>query len=629
MFQLIPIVFYNIHHYANSSGGYEPFGYGLINALYKEGAIVVNKLVPAPSHSTPNPAPPPPDFCVPENLEVHNNTFSDCRMGIYAFGCPVVVQNNTFGNTKYNAFKGSSLASAIISGNMHTYNAVQLMHPWYNHFNYEYYIGQPQKSVVGYNINISENTIYTYKSGMNLTNATSSGSIHINPQRLVHLQDNYIYLDDLNTNPRQQGIRLQACDRSKVFGNTIENMDPAVYPTVQLPLDNLHGIQVNQTVDALVYDNYSIKRFGRGVYNIGYNAGTQFWCNQFIENFDGFYCEAPGMSSNTVVSPQLISKVANNNCFVDNVQYRINYLSSILPLEWYYVGQLDPSNCTAPVNSHKEQALLGTSMDPPCAPFPANWGDEITRESLYGAIAREEDTLYASLPDEFEWYADEYLYRALNWDSAWMYMGVSEDSIYQLFYGYFSNPAIIAFAEIEELIGMGDLEQALWNNNNVVTQTLIEFNQQLVNEIYLETWAQEIGIDSVQASMLESIALLTPYVGGNAVFTARVMLDLDPFNHGLPYRMAKDSTLIPSLKVAFYPNPANGLLTMEFLDAFPKTDGQFEIFDLQGRKVLEKCVDNTRFRFHFDTSNLKDGIYLARIQLDNGQHFTQKVLIKH
>ena len=614
-----------IAHHTNTPGVNEPFGH-LTSSLYKEGAIVINKILPSGSgFPAGNPSS---SECVPEYVKVEDNLFEDCRIGVYAWYIPLEIRENNFINIKYNALRGQSLLSAIVDGNNHYYTAIQQLVPNNNVFNYEYYIAQAnQNGNLGYNISIQNNEILTYKSGISLTNATSTGASQINPKRWVLVENNKIYLDDLPSNPNREGIRLNACDRARVFGNTIANIDPIQYPSVQNVLPNLHGIHVSQTKDAWVYDNFTIKRFGKGIYNIGYNAGTQFQCNKLEENYYGFFCELSTAGSNTFVVDQLTSGNENRNSFVGNVNLRINNMSGG-PFNWYYTGANVSSNPTAPYLFYGINPVLGNTINPPCGTFPDNMVNPSVREELFGIIVRDGDTLYGALQDEFSWYADEYLYKSFYWNSDWMYMGISEDSVYQHFYNFFDNEAILSFTQIEELIEMGELEQALWNNDNVVAQTLIEFNQQLVNEIYLETWAQGIEPDSNQVALLEAVALLTPYVGGNAVYTARVMLDIDPFNYGLPYRMAQDKGEDVTLHVIFYPNPAGSLLFLEFLEPVEGT-GTFEMFDVQGRKVLAQHFRELPSLLSIDTSPMKDGLYFARFQLSNGHFAAQKIVVKH
>ena len=120
----------------------------------------------------------------------------------------------------------------------------------------------------------------------------------------------------------------------------------------------------------------------------------------------------------------------------------------------------------------------------------------------------------------------------------------------------------------------------------------------------------------------------TPYAGGRGVYTARVMLDIDPFNYGLQYKMAQDTGIEQELKVVFYPNPAGNRLFLEFMEPMEGT-GTFEIFDVKGRKVLAQHNQEMQSILSFDTSLLKDGLYIARLQLSNGEFVTQKIVIKH
>lgn len=114
--------------------------------------------------------------------------------------------------------------------------------------------------------------------------------------------------------------------------------------------------------------------------------------------------------------------------------------------------------------------------------------------------------------------------------------------------------------------------------------------------------------------------------GGNAVFTARAILGIDPFNHGLPYRKSNENQLKHKLQVIIYPNPTTGVLTLEFPEPVEASDGIFEIYDIQGRKVMSSYIDNTGGMKLFNVSNLKNEIYLVKILMNNGQHLSKKLI---
>jgi len=62
-------------------------------------------------------------------------------------------------------------------------------------------------------------------------------------------------------------------------------------------------------------------------------------------------------------------------------------------------------------------------------------------------------------------------------------------------------------------------------NSSITPENLSESNQQLFNEVFFSTWAEYIDtLDANQQAILEFIAYQNPYSGGDAVYSARVML---------------------------------------------------------------------------------------------------------
>jgi hypothetical protein len=625
--EIIGNQFYNITHHTSNPGVDEPFGH-LTHYLYKEGAIVANSRKPSGSG---NPAPPPSIYCIPAFLDIENNDFQDCRIGIYDWKVPVTLTDNSFTNIKYNALRAQGVASAEIKRNTNTYSLVQSLFPW-NVFNYEYYIGETSPSTLGYDIDISANEVLTYKSGILLINATSTGNPVIQPQRSVDIHNNTIQLNDVGTNPWLHGIRLQGCDRAIVRYNEINNIDQNNYPTTSQPMNNFHGIHVAQTVDASVYANNPVRRFGKGVYNIGFNEGTQYWCNHFVENYDGFYVEGTGPGTNSWVSDQLIGDTENKNCFHGTIQYRINNQANFTSnFVWFYTGNNDFSNCFAPclpqLLSYGITEQIGNEAE--CRNTSFEYEEPSEREAMFGRTVRDEDTTYGILQQEFAWYARAHLFRTLLGDSSMIYMGVSEDSVYANFFNFFSYSNIAAFEKIADLIAHYNIDEALWDNQSIVTQTLVEFNLQRVFEVYLESWALDKETDSVQEALLYPIAMLTPYLGGNGVYGARVMLDLDPLNHGLPYRKGKEEVQSNRLELNLYPNPAKDYVLIEVKGLAEQTEGVIEVCDVQGRVVCRWSSQFPDPLARFNLNGLQDGIYMVHLITSEGQQISGKLFVKH
>lgn len=74
------------------------------------------------------------------------------------------------------------------------------------------------------------------------------------------------------------------------------------------------------------------------------------------------------------------------------------------------------------------------------------------------------------------------------------------------------------------------------DNKMEVTQIIIETNKKVANDVYLSALSKDIEFDQTQRDALFAIASLTPYIGGEGVYSARVMLGLDPDDLNLPYR---------------------------------------------------------------------------------------------
>ncbi|MEM6345291.1 MAG: T9SS type A sorting domain-containing protein, partial [Bacteroidota bacterium] len=72
-------------------------------------------------------------------------------------------------------------------------------------------------------------------------------------------------------------------------------------------------------------------------------------------------------------------------------------------------------------------------------------------------------------------------------------------------------------------------------------------------------------------------------------------------------------------EIQLYPNPSQGMMTLEIPAA---RNAQFEIFDLLGRSVLRRNINERKTPI--DLSNLEAGIYLVRLTSPEGQ-WSQKI----
>jgi len=98
-----------------------------------------------------------------------------------------------------------------------------------------------------------------------------------------------------------------------------------------------------------------------------------------------------------------------------------------------------------------------------------------------------------------------------------------------------------------------------------------------VSAIYLNTWA--VGIrefSSSDSSTLLNIAIQNPLINGDAVYSARVMLNINPDDYNNSNRMSEsDTEEEPVSKNTVYPNPNDGTMSLSYyIDADAERDGQ-------------------------------------------------------
>ena len=167
------------------------------------------------------------------------------------------------------------------------------------------------------------------------------------------------------------------------------------------------------------------------------------------------------------------------------------------------------------------------------------------------------------------------------------------------------NNNAIELAQTSQTLTVSNVEAV---NNGIVSSETVELNEQEVNEIYLNTFAENVfEFSPAQENSLLSIANQCPMAGGPAVFKARALYaQIDPqqsfddallcLQQGILLREGKDD-IHSAFKV--YPNPTNNLLNIEYtIDTESKAS--ISIYNTVGNFVLEKELDTkaTNISYH-------------------------------
>jgi hypothetical protein len=145
---------------------------------------------------------------------------------------------------------------------------------------------------------------------------------------------------------------------------------------------------------------------------------------------------------------------------------------------------------------------------------------------------------------------------------------------------------------------------------NLQTNNAFESHFLQVFDIYRRNWSQErFDLSAADSTTLLFIAASDPSVAGEAVWMARDMLRLPPFFTAMnaQRQMPEQQTEKNEAQYLVYPNPSNGLITVEVVMG-SSPEYFFEVYNLNGRKVFTANAQES-----YDLGNLEPGVYLYQI----------------
>jgi len=80
------------------------------------------------------------------------------------------------------------------------------------------------------------------------------------------------------------------------------------------------------------------------------------------------------------------------------------------------------------------------------------------------------------------------------------------------------------------------------------------------------------------------------------------------------------------MEVRIVPNPAKDKFEV-WSSEFKAGSATIELYDLNGRKLLEKQIPSGTEKFELDVSGLNSGVYMCRVTIDN-KSVTKKLIIR-
>ena len=559
------------------------------------------------------------------------NYFENCNTGIYSFQYVNTLNNNDFKDC-YNGISLVNISSGTeIRENMVYTSSASIVMPGKG-----ISVRNAHQPDDGIDCLIEENHITNKQIGISMLGVKSS----INFTRVTH---NYInnYITGFPNQPpvlqteRQSGISVSNCDGIEVSLNNINRNYPALGSNFED--QSILGIWTTESRGANIFQNY-MTHMGSGIYTNGLLTNTQYNCNIFDDNFHGIQ-----FGINSSVSHQGTSNGYNpynkwldynpqtgHERMLDN-----NGLNS--PGFYYYYDpssgqEYDPtltplSGLIIPYIQNGEYLCVNNGTIGPLGLVdPIN--NLEAREVALGQIVRDEK-YYGFLEEEYKAKDREYVYAILREDPSIMNMGGADDNVYLQFYNDAYNSDIERVLQMREEMYEQNLELAREKLSQIADDSSINTNRRIVDNIYIDSWASGIyDFTQAQENALSTVANLPAYAGGDAVYTARVMLNIDPMDIGVDY--AKPPQNKPQIAkenpVKVFPNPASSQLTIAFSDII-SNDAVIEIYGNMGNLVLSENMHAGNYTKAIDVSKLNSGLYFYNISLNGTKVTSGKLTI--
>jgi len=160
-------------------------------------------------------------------------------------------------------------------------------------------------------------------------------------------------------------------------------------------------------------------------------------------------------------------------------------------------------------------------------------------------------------------------------------------------------------------------------NNSIAITNIADSVHKFVNTQYI-SYLRYKELSETAVVQLRNIAFLCPFTFGDGVYVARGLLNIADTmqmnytsvcetSNVLQKRMVnEDIDEDDNMQIVLYPNPAKNLLTIEYTaNENYSSNLLFEVFDLMGKKLMEKVV-NLGENTSVSTESLAQGVYVYK-----------------
>ena len=208
-------------------------------------------------------------------------------------------------------------------------------------------------------------------------------------------------------------------------------------------------------------------------------------------------------------------------------------------------------------------------------------------------------------------------------------MSDTSDYVYQAFYTTMQSSDAAHYLNARIAMDTNNLTTAQQELNLIADTNAINHNRIIVGNIYLNTWALDnYVLADDQVKVLTDIAYSDPFINGDAVYTARVMLNIDPDNENNENKSLQQQPKqnVKSNLAHVYPNPAKETVTITF-DQPITSEGTVEIWNIMGNKLLSNAIPKSYVQQNVNISSLSSGIYFYIIKVNGDKFSSGKIMI--
>jgi len=561
----------------------------------------------------------------PKKVEIgYTNTFDNCINGIKVYNEKAIISSNIVRAVTNAIDVLDPLNYSVINNNI-VENCANGTYPYMG-----IRVWKTQPALI--NVSVYSNSVKSRYTGIFVGNCKS--------QRLSNMKAFYVDINNNTvkiTNDALRGMVVQNCPSVFVKCNNIDKNTTTALTGMK------HGISVETTINGEIQQNH-VKFMGAGINVYGCSDLTQFYCNTLESDFYGFL-----FNQHASITNQGTEKIRTDNQWtpmgnyhgyyqgqpVERKLWKLNANFTTSNVDWYvyntsysyHPDNYSPNPTQNLIFPHLADIDAITTCNQNCPPSSIKEMTLEEREEKFGAIVRNE-LEYPDLNEQFREYNRYILYQTLKENPWIMTMGGADDYMYQDFFNDESNGNIGKFDALETLIAEGNIDQALVKNGQIIDSTLIAYNQRVVNDIYLNTFARDsYELTPAQYQTLYDIATnYTPWEGGEGVYIARYMLgiDIDYSNPNVQFSKG-DGGIAEAEMLSVFPNPASNSITLSFANAI---DGGFvvDVYNHTGSKVLTETISQTQAQYQLNTAKLKNGIYFISVR-NNTETFKSKFTI--